>query len=342
MKHRKYPTITAFVLALALAQIAPASVFNMPDPYESLDFVIVGDPGNVNDGFGHGGVDYEYLIGKYEVTNAQYTEFLKSVATVGDVNELYVPSDQDEIIRTGSGTQAQPWTYSVGQGWGNRPVHSVTWYTTLRFANWLHNGQPTGGQTNATTEDGAYTLTGKYAVADGDHPLHGPNGRNAAATIWVPSHDEWYKPAYYKGEGTEHEDYWDYPTQSNDPPTPEPPPGTDMVNGSANYCNAVGDTTPVGAYDAKPSDSPYGTFDQGGNLWEGTEALIDATSERVVRGGSYSSSGCAYYLHRASPYSFDPTIEFDDVGFRVAAVPEPATLSLLALGGLGLIRRRRS
>ena len=49
-----------------------------------------------------------------------------------------------------------------------------------------------------------------------------------------------------------------------------------MVNGSANYWNGsyvdpTYYTTPVGAYLAMPSDSPYGTYDQGGNLYEWNE-----------------------------------------------------------------------
>ena len=34
-------------------------------------------------------------------------------------------------------------------------MNYVTWYDTIRFANWLNNGQGTGD-----TETGAYTLLG--------------------------------------------------------------------------------------------------------------------------------------------------------------------------------------
>ncbi len=46
-----------------------------------------------------------------------------------------------------------------------------------------------------------------------------------------------------------------------------------MTNGSANYYDsdwAIGAPyyrTEIGAYDAKASDSPYGTFNQAGNVW---------------------------------------------------------------------------
>ncbi|MFL0770922.1 MAG: DUF1565 domain-containing protein, partial [Prochlorococcus sp.] len=45
-----------------------------------MDYVKVGDVANEQNSDGIGAVPYEYLIGKYEVTNEQYTVFLNSVA----------------------------------------------------------------------------------------------------------------------------------------------------------------------------------------------------------------------------------------------------------------------
>jgi hypothetical protein len=42
--------------------------------------------------------------------------------------------------------------------------------------------------------------------------------RNAGATYFIPSENEWYKAAYYKGGGT-NAGYWLYPTQSNTVPS---------------------------------------------------------------------------------------------------------------------------
>jgi len=45
------------------------------------------------------------------------------------------------IERTGS---AGSYTYSVASSRENRPVNYVRWHDAVRFANWLHNGKPTG------------------------------------------------------------------------------------------------------------------------------------------------------------------------------------------------------
>jgi formylglycine-generating enzyme required for sulfatase activity len=70
-----------FVLAcIALLTIAGAA---LADPV-GIDWVTVGNPGNAADtryeSPGYGAVAYSYRIGKYEITNAQYTAFLNAVA----------------------------------------------------------------------------------------------------------------------------------------------------------------------------------------------------------------------------------------------------------------------
>ena len=102
----------------------------------------------------------------------------------------------------------------------------------------------------------------------------------------------------------------------------------------ANYNWSVGDTTEVGTY-AFPS--PYGTFDQAGNVWEWNEDTFTG-SFRCRRGGAFDSPEADL---RASFRYGDPlSTEYYNIGFRLAYIPEPATLSLLALGGLAVLRRR--
>ncbi len=316
----KCKTIAA-VAAVVLACVSGAQADMM------MEWLTVGDPGNVDDvhGAGYGGVAYTYNIGRHEVTNSQYAEFLNATAA-SDPNGLYnvnMGSEYGGITRSGS---PDSYTYSPILGRGNMPVIYVSWYDTLRFANWMHNGQPTGAQDPSTTEDGAYDMSLGSGVV-----------RKPGALVFLPSEDEWYKAAYYKG-GSADAGYWDYPTQSDTPPTAEDLPGTDFVNGSANYGMAVGDLTYVGSYTAKPSASAYGTFDQGGNVWEWNEAVVG--SYRGVRGGSFNNN--VNGLRAAFRNIFDnPSYELSYVGFRVAQVPEPATIALLAFGGVGVFSRRR-
>jgi len=88
----------------------------VPGHAVTIDWVTVGDPGNACDvqppypprpGGCFGSVDYVYLISKYEVTNAQYAEFLNAVADT-DTNGLY-----SESMGTGFGgespAQLLPW-----------------------------------------------------------------------------------------------------------------------------------------------------------------------------------------------------------------------------------------
>ena len=74
--------------------------------------------------------------------------------------------------------------------------------------------------------------------------------------------------------------------------------------------------TPVGAY--SQSDSPYGTFDQGGNVAEWDETLA-GTGRRVRRGGSWSQMVSALSgATRETPFAIT---ENSSTGFRLAAPP---------------------
>ena len=302
--------------------------------------VPVGNVGNLADSTGYGAVNYEFNIGTYEVTNAQYAEFLNAVATVGDPHSLYYPYmgggyplDTGGISRTGSGTGGDPWVYSTRANRGNHPVTWVSFWNACRFANWLHNGQGSGD-----TETGVYSLNGVT------YPTNSTVTRNPGWKWAVTSEDEWYKAAYHMNDpGAPGGNYYVYPTGSDTPPTAEAPPGTDMTNGSANYRGPSGFvdptyyTTEVGAYDAKPSDSPYGTFDQAGNVWEWNETIVDV-SYRSLRGGSYYSSVPSLLVERAD---YDPSAGTRSTGFRVSQVPEPASMAVLAFGSIAILLRRR-
>jgi formylglycine-generating enzyme required for sulfatase activity len=205
----------------------------------------------------------------------------------------------------------------------DKPVIYVSFYDALRFANWMHNAEPTGAQSSSTTEDGAYDLSLGSSVA-----------RKNGAMIFLPSEDEWYKAAYYDATSST---YFDYPTGS-DTQTSCTAPGA--ATGTANCDDAVGTVTDASAYTG--SASPAGTFDQGGNVREWSEAL--SGSNRVSRGGSFTDPPSDLAAsERGVSY---PTNQYSDVGFRIATidltVPEPAaaTLQAAALTLLMMLRRR--
>jgi len=306
----------------------------------SIDLVPVGNAGNTNDATGYGRVDQPYLIGKYEITNAQWRDFLTAKASVSDPYGLYNTNmaglyggidrrwSVDHDVYTAKGGDAN---------WDNRPVNYVSFWDAARFCNWLQNGQGSGD-----TETGAYINIGNQSTF----------ARQSGAKYFIPTENEWYKAAYYDPGKPGGAGYWDYPTKSNAPPintllTPDPGNHANYwdYHGTGNGGYTMGGpyySTVVG--DFENSASPYGTFDQGGNLWEWNETAFDYSS-RGMRGGDWFYRFDA--LARTRYYYYDPVYEghdVGDVGFRVASVPEPGSITLIVSGAIaGLIwwRRRR-
>ena len=326
-------------LAIAVLFAGLTLISNLQaQPLVTIETVPVGNAGNAADSTGYGSVAHNFNIGTYEVTIGQYTDFLNSVAAT-DTYSLYNASMATDLNVAGISRSGPSglYTYAVinnsGDS-GNRPITFVSWFDAARFANWMNNGATVG----ASTETGAYTLNGATT---------GIITKNAGATWWIPSEDEWYKAAYYKGGGT-NAGYWDYPTQSDTAPgnivggaanQANYNNGVYSVTQSASYVGTLNYLTDAGAF--SNNASAYDTFDQGGNVWEWNDAV--SGSSRGLRGGSWNF----YYLYGLQSSFrdyFDPAGEYGLVGFRVASVPEPSTavLVLMGVGALYLWKRRRA
>ena len=298
----KSSSLLTLAVGAALISSATATV--------TIDWVTVGNAGNAADTTGYGAVSYNYQIGKYEVTNAQYAEFLNAKAATDSYN-LYNATYMASYGITRSGGSGS-YTYAVASGMENRPVVYVSWFDAARFSNWMANGQG-----NGDTETGSYTLNGATS---------GIITANVGATIYIPTEDDWYKAAYYNGATST---YSLYPNGQNS-----------ITTADANYGSSLGSSTNVGTYSGDPSS--YGTFDQGGNVWEWNDAV--SGSSRGLRGGSwYGDENFLASSYRNYRFS-TPTVESLDIGFRLTsvAVPEPSSLVLTMLAsGVVLMRRKR-
>ncbi|MBX3412798.1 MAG: SUMF1/EgtB/PvdO family nonheme iron enzyme [Pirellulales bacterium] len=263
---------------------------------------------------------YDYRIGIHEVTNVQYAAFLNTVGQ-SSADAALVYSTSSIILRTGADGN---YAYSVQNGWDNKPA-AVSLFQAMRFINWLENGQ--GGP--ETIQNGTYTLLGNDAVPSNV----GSITRNSDSMWWLPNEDEWYKAAY----GIPGSDaYFLFPTSSDLTPVAESPPGG---TNSANYATLIdGSYTDVGAY--LDSASPFGTFDQGGNIQEWLE---DSTNSGLMRGGDTIDD--ASYLASTRRYFNVPVNQSGGFRVAVASVPEPNSLTLAVLGctiTLAIALRRRN
>jgi formylglycine-generating enzyme required for sulfatase activity len=305
---------------MAVANFAPADTIRGID----INFVTIGNAGNAADTqvmttdgtTGYGAVGYNYRIGKYEVTNAQWNAFTAAAgAPTGndggyDYNSVYTGAQQ--------------------------PTNNAYWYEAAQFCNYLTSGDKSKG---------AYLFSGNNTNPGYFQGIYREAAQTTYGTIYViPTENEWYKAAYHKNDGVTG-NYWLYPTQSNSAPSndlinPDPGNNANFWDGEDHTIGSPDYLTPVGEFEN--SDSAYGTFDQGGNVYEWNEALIYG-SWRVLRGGSYYD--CLVAALASSYRGADhPDIGWGyGIGFRVAEVPEPASAFLIICGAalLRLHNRKR-
>ncbi len=299
------------ISTFGLALLANVTLVSPVKAIISISWTSIGNAGNAADTTGYGAVSNPYNISTYDVTNAQYVEFLNAKGasnSYGIYNSTIGGTGTSGSNITQSGSSGS-YTYSVNNTYANQPVGGVTWFDAARFCNWLSNGQGSG-----STETGAYTLNGA---------LSGIILANANAQIRLPTEDEWYKAAYYNGGTGTYSLYADGRNNITSADANYLPSATGLVN--VNY------GTP----------SSYGVYGQAGNVWQWNDAVISG-SWRGARGGSWNdvhgnSALASSYRTFGAPSSVN-----SGFGFRVAGVPEPTSgvLTILASGML-LIRRKR-
>jgi len=296
----------------------------------AYELVTVGDPGNQSDANGFGSVPQAYRIGRYAVTIGQYASFLNAVART-DPHGLYderMASDLNVagIARSGAAGSYAYTPMDNGGDSARRPIAYVSWFDAARFVNWMANGQPTGPQSPATTEDGTYPLRG---AVDGDAVARNPCHPVAGTTLtyWIPTENEWYKAAYYSPThgGADAPGYFLYATRSSSAPGNTAGDAPNQMNVIVGVDFAVTKSpelvatqnylTDVGAYTG--SASHYGTFDQNGSLYQWNDLDGRPFPYRGVRGSFwFAGAQAAQSINYAG---LTPGHAGNDVGFRLAA-----------------------
>jgi formylglycine-generating enzyme required for sulfatase activity len=195
-------------------------------------------------------IDYDYEIMKYEVTNAEYVQYLLEATESG---EVWLSGDNirgfysgDEHNSPGEYTLLNFWagriswngtTFIVEEGYGDHPVTGISWFGAYKFAEY-------------------------YGLR-------------------LPTEEEWEKAA--RGNTG-----WDYPwgDQMDSSRANFYASGDPYDNGTTPVGYYSGDNHD--GYQTIDSPSPYGAYDMAGNVFDWTASWWDEySSDRVIRGGNW-------------------------------------------------------
>ncbi|MCC5822293.1 MAG: formylglycine-generating enzyme family protein [Phycisphaerales bacterium] len=325
--------LLARVIVIAATTVAAAA-----SPDDHFDWVTIGEPGNigypggpVGISAGRGSVDYEYRIGRTQVTAGQWLAFY---------NTFSVQSGQlAQTLRPAFWPAYQDFSY---QGPGDRyeffptlhhpelsPI-GINWRQAAMFCNWLHNGHSSDP---ASLLNGAYD-TATFTYNEDTNTFNDQATRHPDARYWIPSLDEWLKAAHYdpnkNGQGP---GWWEYAHSSDAPPVYGMPGEGDVARQltQEQMIQLAGPGAsplyiPLGLY--PDVQSPWGLLDLLGGNREFVEDW-DPDAPNFWRLGKFSTNGPL-----PNDYMWDQAWYFDTwhVGragsFRIAsAIPCPADLA---------------
>jgi hypothetical protein len=270
----------------------------------SIEFVTIGDPGNLPDTTGipnpAGSVPYVYRIGKYEISE-QMIDKANALGGLGITKDARGP---------------------------DKPATRVSWFEAARFVNWLNI---------STGSAPAYKFdaSGEFQLWAPSDPGYNPANlfRNSQARYFLPSADEWYKAAFYDPTAGV---YFDFPHGSNTAPVPI---ASGTAPGTAVYDQPFAQGPADVMFAGGPS--PWGTVGQAGNVWEWEETAVglvnnDPQEYRGFRGAAWLGGGSGNPTSLSSSFRHSiqlPDRSVGDIGFRIAAaVPEPEPIHILTLG----------
>jgi formylglycine-generating enzyme required for sulfatase activity len=297
------------LILLASGTAAKADAFGAGMNQFAIDFVPISGATNPASGIPAGlgftftGVNYDYRMGTYEITNDQWDKFRANlgVPVTGSPSNAY----EDSSRYTGA----------------NVPADCVTWYEAAQFVNWLNTstGHPAAYKFSGVQGTNDYTL-GLWSAAEAADgaKLY----RHKDAVYGLPTENEWVKAAYWNGNFLQ-----EYATK----PYERLMQGNGTSGMGWNYfTNATGCATdPPGPWAVgSGSQELNGTYDMMGNDFEWMESPYYAGSgysveaSRAVRGGGWYehfwNSGSA---SSTRDNTYPDTTNSGYVGFRVVSVP---------------------
>lgn len=213
------------------------------------------------------------------------------------------------------------------------PVTGITWRAAAMYCNWLHNEK---SNDLASLRTGAYDAsTWDFLPGTGvtDAPTHLPG-----AKFWIPTVNEWLKAVHYDPNKNGSGGYWAFPNGSDTQPTYGLP-------GSAQSNAGQGWTLAWRLASYPEEQTPWGLFDASGMASEWLENYVFETSinkTRFIEGAGWSWAGDLVALDEIRYFQDSPpNSHLIDSGLRIAAaVPAPATFSLIVLASTFLRRRK--
>jgi 6-phosphogluconolactonase (cycloisomerase 2 family) len=229
------------LVALSAAALAGMAAPALGSPVVTLDTVRVKAPGNPSVGIVPftdaiyrscqeapesprgcqevGRVDYDYEIGRIEITVRQWVAFLNTVDPGGsDPRDLYDSTQSSsawpkygQINLAPSAPRGEHYSVASPE-WADKPYGFANFLRAARFVNSLSNGRVLARRETARgvsyrvrlsrqTERGMYDLAAAPRAT-----------RTSSVGFVVPSQDEWIKAAYYDPRGGGAYSYWKYPT----------------------------------------------------------------------------------------------------------------------------------
>lgn len=337
--------LCCFAAFLASAQIDPAS---------GIDLVTITAPGNapwMGDGtpgdkaIGRGSVGYDYRIGRFEVTSAQFVEFFNAAYDRPQSEWLphLVPPDFWGGIPTTPNTPGGKRWITTSET-AMLPTGDISWRMAAMYTNWLHNDKSLAREAFL---DGAYDVSTFGLDSNGftDQLVH-----HASARYWIPTWDEWLKAAHFdpNKDGPGLGGWWKYSNGTNSALIGAPP----IAGGQANYGWDESDypgqspfLIPLGAY--TNTQSPWGLFDVAGATKEWTEEPVGSFAglqeHRIVDGSWWAASPANSVADaiRARSTEF-PSMAVFPFGFRIASVvPAPSAGAALVCYWFLCARRNR-